>query len=80
MQKTTDGVNGKTTTAVYLSGLTDFAKHQFAFKPWNQEQRDKLRKALTKPFKAIDASIDKGAGTLYLVNFYRISRLYKNLT
>ena len=34
VQKTTDGTKGKTTTAVYLSGLTDFAKHQFTDKAW----------------------------------------------
>jgi len=80
VQKTTSGTTGKTTTAVHFSGLSDFAKHQFAGKAWSMELREKLRKALTKPFKVIENSLDNGVGTLYLVEFYRISRLYKDLT
>ena len=39
-----------------------------------------MRNALTKPFKALDGSIDNSTGTVYLVKFFRISRFYKNHT
>jgi len=80
VQKTTDSTTGKRTTAVHISGLADFARHQFAGKPWSPELRDKLRNKLLKPFDALSTQIGEAEPTVVMVNFYRISMYHKDLT